>query len=323
MGVVTSHRSGGRRRWLAVATAAALIVAACGDDDSNDADDVGADDTEAAGTDTTPDAGTAADDTTDDTTAATEAPDDTGDTGAPAGDARELIIARDMDLTTLDPQRAYCDTCQIFMTAVYETLIGVDPTDLTMLVPRLAESWEANAENTEFTFTLNPDGDVRRRLAGHRGRRQVLVGAPRRPRRVRRRTWSAASTIDRSPRRRRPSSSRWRRPTRRSSTSSARRTWASSTRRSPRPTAPPPTTTRQRRAVVPRATRPAADRSCSSPTPRATSCVLARNDAYWGAAEPRSRGSPLKQVQGRHGAAPAAPAGRRRHRDADQLRLRR
>ncbi|HWM19911.1 MAG TPA: ABC transporter substrate-binding protein [Ilumatobacteraceae bacterium] len=156
MGVVTSHRSGGRRRWLAVATAAALIVAACGDDDSND--DGTTDGTEAAGDDTTPDAGTTVDDTTDDTsddtTAATEAPDDTG---APAGDARELIIARDMDLTTLDPQRAYCDTCQIFLTAVYQTLIGVDPTDLTVLVPRLADSWEANAESTEFTFTLNPD----------------------------------------------------------------------------------------------------------------------------------------------------------------------
>ncbi len=62
-----------------------------------------------------------------------------------------------MDLTTLDPQRAYCDTCQIFLTAVYQTLIGVDPTDLTVLVPRLADSWEANAESTEFTFTLNPD----------------------------------------------------------------------------------------------------------------------------------------------------------------------
>ena len=158
MGVMASHRSGGRRRWLAAAVAAGLFVAACGgDDDSGDADDVATDDTDAGG-DTTPDAGTTADDgtgdTTADTTAATEAPDDSGE---PAGDARELIIARDMDLTTLDPQRAYCDTCQIFLTAVYQTLIGVDPTDLTVLVPRLADSWEANAESTEFTFTLNPD----------------------------------------------------------------------------------------------------------------------------------------------------------------------
>ena len=158
MGAVTSHRSGGRRRWLAVAAAAVLLVAACGDDDTNDADDVASDETEAptddGGGDTTPDAGTTATTEGDDDTGSTEAPDD-GD--APAGDARELIIARDMDLTTLDPQRAYCDTCQIFLTAVYQTLIGVDPTDLTVLVPRLADSWEANAESTEFTFALNPD----------------------------------------------------------------------------------------------------------------------------------------------------------------------
>lgn len=76
---------------------------------------------------------------------------------APAGDARELIIARDMDLTTLDPGLVYCDTCQIYLTAVYETLVGVDPADLNVLIPRLAESWEANADSTQFTFTLDPD----------------------------------------------------------------------------------------------------------------------------------------------------------------------
>jgi len=51
----------------------------------------------------------------------------------------------------------YCDTCQIYMTALYETLIGVDPTDLNTLIPRLAQSWEANDDNTEFTFMLDPD----------------------------------------------------------------------------------------------------------------------------------------------------------------------
>lgn len=74
-----------------------------------------------------------------------------------AADARELVIARDMDLTTLDPGLAYCDTCQIYLTAVYETLVGVDPADLNVLVPRLAESWEANADSTQFTFTLDAD----------------------------------------------------------------------------------------------------------------------------------------------------------------------
>lgn len=61
-----------------------------------------------------------------------------------------------MDINSLDPSRAYCDTCQIFMTAVYETLIGLDPKDNTTLEPRLATKWESNTAQTEFTFTLDP-----------------------------------------------------------------------------------------------------------------------------------------------------------------------
>ncbi len=171
------------RRWVAASAAALLLLAACGDDD----DDVesGADTTVAGGDETTPATGTSGD------TESTEAPGtttvDTG--GEPVEDARELIIARDMDLTTLDPQRAYCDTCQIYLTAVYQTLVGVDPDDLSQLVPRLAESWEANPENTEFTFTLDPDAtfsdgspvtaaDVKfswERLAGLAGSASYLV----------------------------------------------------------------------------------------------------------------------------------------------------
>lgn len=72
------------------------------------------------------------------------------------GSDKALLIARGMDVNSLDPSRAYCDTCQIFMTAVYETLIGLDKDNKT-LVPRLATKWESNAEQTEFTFTLDPN----------------------------------------------------------------------------------------------------------------------------------------------------------------------
>ncbi|HZB41646.1 MAG TPA: ABC transporter substrate-binding protein, partial [Ilumatobacter sp.] len=71
-------------------------------------------------------------------------------------DARQLVIARDMDVNSLDPSRSYCDTCQIFNTAVYETLITVDPADPNTLEPRLATEWEASADSTQFTFTLDP-----------------------------------------------------------------------------------------------------------------------------------------------------------------------
>lgn len=134
----SSRKARRSRRRLSGAVAAlcalSMVAAACGSDS----------DTDSAGS--TPAGDTAADGTT----AAT-----TGDSGS-GGDARELIIARDMDLQTLDPQRAYCDTCQIFLTAVYETLIGIDPNDPNVQVPRLATDWVVNDDNTEFTFNLDP-----------------------------------------------------------------------------------------------------------------------------------------------------------------------
>jgi peptide/nickel transport system substrate-binding protein len=66
-----------------------------------------------------------------------------------------LIIGRAMDVTTLDISRSLCDTCQIYNAAVYESLTRA--TEEGTLEPLLAESWEANADNTEFTFTLNTD----------------------------------------------------------------------------------------------------------------------------------------------------------------------
>src|SRR4051812_6024578 len=102
-----------------------------------------------------------------------------------------LVIARGMDVNSLDPSLSYCDTCQIFMTAVYETLIGLDPTDNQTLVPRLATKWEGNADQTEFTFDLDtnakfPDGtavtstDVKfswQRLAALQGSSSSLAGS--------------------------------------------------------------------------------------------------------------------------------------------------
>lgn len=74
----------------------------------------------------------------------------------PATTSREgLIIGRAMDVTTLDISRSLCDTCQIYNAAVYESLTRA--TEEGTLEPLLAESWEANADNTEFTFTLNTD----------------------------------------------------------------------------------------------------------------------------------------------------------------------
>ena len=67
-----------------------------------------------------------------------------------------LVIARAMDINSLDPARTWCDTCQIYVSNVYEGLIGLGPDNKT-LVPRLATKWESNADQTVFTFHLDPD----------------------------------------------------------------------------------------------------------------------------------------------------------------------
>jgi peptide/nickel transport system substrate-binding protein len=125
------------RHWakvVSVAAVAVLTAAACGSDSP----------TPAAPNVTTGAGGSTA------TGESTAAP--TGD----SGNARELVIARDMDINSLDVSRSYCDTCQIFNTAVYETLITVDPADPNKILARLATSWEANDDNTVFTFKLDP-----------------------------------------------------------------------------------------------------------------------------------------------------------------------
>jgi peptide/nickel transport system substrate-binding protein len=150
-------------RFTVALAAAALIVASCGSDD-DDADDAeGGDDTAvvtdtgAAPDDTEPTAAepSATEPTADEPTAEPTAEPSATDAGG-GEDARPLVIARDMDINSLDISRSYCDTCQIFNTAVYETLITVDPADPNTFEPRLATAWEANEDNTVFTFTLDP-----------------------------------------------------------------------------------------------------------------------------------------------------------------------
>lgn len=72
-----------------------------------------------------------------------------------AGNDKPLVIARDMDINSMDPSRAYCDTCQIYLSATYDTLIGLDPKDNKTFIPRVAEKWEGNADRTQYTFHLN------------------------------------------------------------------------------------------------------------------------------------------------------------------------
>ena len=68
--------------------------------------------------------------------------------------AKTLVIARDMDINSLDIARAWCDTCMIYNAAVYEGLLALDVNNKP--VPAIAESWSANDDQTAFTFKLNP-----------------------------------------------------------------------------------------------------------------------------------------------------------------------
>lgn len=67
-----------------------------------------------------------------------------------------LVIARQLDINSLDPARGFCDTCQIYFSNVYETLIGLGKDNAT-LTPRLATKWESNDDQSQFTFHLDPE----------------------------------------------------------------------------------------------------------------------------------------------------------------------
>ena len=152
------------RAGLALVATAGLVLAACSSSKKAADTTTAAAGTTAAATDTTAAASpadttaAAATDSTAsaaaETTAAAAA--DTTPAAAGGGAARQLVIARDMDINSLDVSRSYCDTCQIVNTAVYETLVTLDVNDPNKELARLATSWDANADNTVFTFKLNP-----------------------------------------------------------------------------------------------------------------------------------------------------------------------
>jgi peptide/nickel transport system substrate-binding protein len=73
---------------------------------------------------------------------------------ADASEKDTIVIARAMDFNSLDPNRAWCDTCKIYVGATYETLVGLAADNKT-IVPKVAESWDASADGKTFTFHLN------------------------------------------------------------------------------------------------------------------------------------------------------------------------
>jgi peptide/nickel transport system substrate-binding protein len=79
--------------------------------------------------------------------------------GTAQGQSRQetLIIARNIDdVVTNDPSRTFEWTSQIVDHVAYDTLVTVEPPDVTKIQPKLATKWEVSADGTAYTFTLRP-----------------------------------------------------------------------------------------------------------------------------------------------------------------------
>ncbi|MDR2453216.1 MAG: ABC transporter substrate-binding protein [Bifidobacteriaceae bacterium] len=77
-----------------------------------------------------------------------------GATGGAAGaSTAQIVVDTTFDIKTVDPGREYEPTGQILVKALYDTLLTFADNDTTTVIPDLA-SYESNADQTEFTFTM-------------------------------------------------------------------------------------------------------------------------------------------------------------------------
>lgn len=80
-----------------------------------------------------------------------------GPAAAAAAAEAVLVVARDLDVRTLDPQRQYEITPPMIMHATYENLVTFRGTDYTRVVPFLAEKFEVAKDGLTYTFRLRPN----------------------------------------------------------------------------------------------------------------------------------------------------------------------
>ena len=69
-----------------------------------------------------------------------------------AASAKDIVWARYGDIDTLDPHRATSTLSLQVWSLIYDTLLATDKDGKP--VPHIAKSWTANADGTEYTFTL-------------------------------------------------------------------------------------------------------------------------------------------------------------------------
>jgi len=74
--------------------------------------------------------------------------------GQTANDPKTLIVGAAFDIKSLDPARGFEQIGLMVHKATYNTLVTLHETDISRVVPDLAESWGVSADAKTFTFRL-------------------------------------------------------------------------------------------------------------------------------------------------------------------------
>ncbi|MDR6174213.1 peptide/nickel transport system substrate-binding protein [Nocardioides zeae] len=81
-----------------------------------------------------------------------------GSDSSPTASSKDLRIAVNLaDMASLDLARVSADAMLAVVPLFGQTLVSVDPDDVTQLEPLLAESWEVSDDASSVTFTLRQD----------------------------------------------------------------------------------------------------------------------------------------------------------------------
>jgi peptide/nickel transport system substrate-binding protein len=73
-----------------------------------------------------------------------------------AADPKTLVVGASFDIKSLDPARGFEQIGGMVHKATYNTLVTLDETDISQIVPDLAQSWDVSADARTFTFHLRP-----------------------------------------------------------------------------------------------------------------------------------------------------------------------